>query len=171
MIAASLLACAINVAPATMDAVIRVEGGSPTAINVNKLTGPQPHATSVTDAIRITKHYVAAGYTVDMGWSQLNSANLPRLRYTVEDAFDECKNVAAGGVVLSGFYGRAVERFGEGQNALAHALSSYNTGDFQRGFDNGYVGRYYISVPVSRAPSIPVLPVSIGIQVYSRPGL
>ena len=32
---------------------------------------------------------------------------------------------------------------GDGQPALQAALSAYNTGDFYRGFANGYVARYY----------------------------
>jgi type IV secretion system protein VirB1 len=186
MIAVALLACALNVAPATMDAVIRVEHGSPTAINVNKLAGPQPKASTVQEAVAITKRYMAAGYTVDMGWSQLNSANLVRLGYTVEDAFDQCKNIAAGGMILSGFYGKAVQQYGEGQIALAHALSAYNTGDLQRrGFENGYVGRYFISAPLTLPDQSPApLPPRIAnaltwpapqqvasMQVYVRPGL
>jgi type IV secretion system protein VirB1 len=175
-----------------MDAVIRVEHGSPVAINVNRLVGPQPRARTVQEAIAVTKRYMAAGYTVDMGWSQLNSANLPRLGYTVEDAFDACKNIAAGGILLSGFYGKSVQQYGEGQIALAHALSAYNTGDLQRGFENGYVGKYFISASVipavvapaplpsriaspSRAPSValtwPAPQQVASMQVYVRPGL
>jgi type IV secretion system protein VirB1 len=145
LITAALLACAVNVAPVTMEAVIRVEHGSPYALNVNHLVGQQPHPATVQEAIATARRYIAAGYSVDMGWSQLNSTNLVRFGYAVEDAYDECKNVAAGGAVLSAFYGRAVQRFGEGQPALMHALSGYNTGDLQRGFFNGYVGRYYIN--------------------------
>jgi type IV secretion system protein VirB1 len=36
-----------------------------------------------------------------------------------------------------------VQTLGEGQAALQAALSAYNTGDFARGFANGYVARYY----------------------------
>lgn len=48
MIPAALLACAPNVAPATLEAVIRVEsGGNPLAINVNGLpVQPAPAATA-----------------------------------------------------------------------------------------------------------------------------
>ncbi|HEX9497993.1 MAG TPA: hypothetical protein VF926_06345, partial [Mycobacterium sp.] len=40
-------------------------------------------------------------------------------------------------------YAAAVRTRGEGQAALEAALSAYNTGDFHRGFENGYVARYY----------------------------
>jgi type IV secretion system protein VirB1 len=178
MIAATLLACALNVAPTTMDAIVRVEsGGDPLAIHVNHLAGLQPHAMTVPEAASIIRHYMAAGYTVDIGYSQLNSANLPRLGYTVEDALDRCKNIAGGGAILSGFYSKAVQQFGEGQRALMAALSAYNTGDLQHGFANGYVGKYYIHAPLasSHAPALPVRFASATtfapIQVYTRPGL
>lgn len=155
MLTAALLACALNVAPATMEAVILVEHGSPFALNVNHLVGRQPHPATVQEAIAAARRYIAAGYTVDMGWSQLNSANLVRFDYSVEDAYDECKNVAAGGAVLYAFYGKAVQRFGEGQPALMHAISGYNTGDIMTaGFLNGYVGKYYT------VPSLSVLPLT-----------
>ena len=177
--AAAVLACAINVAPTTMAAIVRVEsGGDALALHVNHLTGPQPHAATVQEAASIVRRYIAAGYTVDIGYSQLNSANLARLGYTVEDALDGCKNIAAGGAILSGFYGKAVQRFGEGQRALMAALSGYNTGDLQRGFANGYVGRYYIdaalpvpSPAIARALTWPAVTPAASIQVYVRPGL
>ena len=181
MIVATLLACAVNVAPVTMAAVIQVEHGSPVAINVNHLTGPQPRAATVQEAVDIARRYIAAGYTVDMGWSQLNSANLVPFGMTVEDAYDECKNIAAGGAVLSAFYARAVQRFGEGQRALQSALSGYNTGSLLAGFTNGYVGKYYIgAIPPApvQAPTAAVAPVhptrpaaaAFTTVAYDRPG-
>lgn len=181
MIAAAILACAVHVAPTTMDAIVRVEsGGDALALNVNHLAGPQPHAATVQEAAVIIRRYMAAGYTVDIGYSQLDSANLARLGYTVEDALDDCKNIAGGGAILSGFYGKAVQQFGEGQRALMAALSGYNTGDPQRGFANGYVGKYYINATLPPAPlpariagalTWPAAAPVASIQVYVRPGL
>lgn len=174
MISAALLACAVNVAPVTMDKIVHVEfRGDLLAIHVNRLTGPQPHASTVQEAVAIANHFIAAGYTVDLGMVQLNSANLGRFGYTVMDAFDGCKNIAAGAAVLSAFYGKAVQRFGEGQQALAAALSGYNTGDLQRGFDNGYVGKYYISTTPARpaGKSTPPAEPAFTTVAYDRPGL
>lgn len=179
MIAAALLACAVNVAPATMSAIIGVEsGGNPIAINVNKLNGPQPKPASLTDAIVTAKRYIALGYSVDIGLAQLNSRNLARFRYSVEDAFNPCKSIAAGGAVLSGFYSIAVRQYGEGQRALMSALSGYNTGDLARGISNGYVSKYYISAPLPVMPSpqyqhqtVSTPVIATGAQIYVRPGL
>jgi len=54
-----------------------------------------------------------------------------------------CANLRAGNTILTQAYGRAVGRYGEGQEALKAALSAYNTGKFATGFTNGYVARYY----------------------------
>jgi type IV secretion system protein VirB1 len=34
-----------------------------------------------------------------------------------------------------------MKTYGPGQEALQHAISRYNTGDTQRGIDNGYLAR------------------------------
>ena len=144
MIAAALLACAANVAPVTLEAVMRVEsGGNPLAINVNHLLGPQPHPVTLTDAVATAKSYVARGYNVDLGLMQVNSRNLAALGTTIEQVLDPCTNVKAGAAILTANYAEAVRSRGEGQGALQAALSAYNTGSFYRGFANGYVARYY----------------------------
>jgi type IV secretion system protein VirB1 len=173
---AALLACAVGVAPATMDAIVHVEsGGVVTAVHINKWPGRQPRAGTVEEAVAIARSFIAAGYTVDLGLGQLNSRNLAALGYSIEDAFDPCKNLAAGGRVLSGFYAQAVEKYGEGQTALAHALSAYNTGNLWAGFSNGYVSRYYINVSLV-VPAMTTVRVAATIVpvkttvVYDRPG-
>ena len=144
MIAAALLACAANVAPVTLEAVIRVEsGGNPIALNVNRLEGPQPRLATATEAAETARRYIERGYSVDIGLTQINSANLARLGLTVEQALDPCTNVAGGARILTADYAEAARSRGDGQPALQAALSAYNTGDFYRGFGNGYVARYY----------------------------
>jgi len=143
VIPATLLACALNVSPVTLDAVARVEsGGNPLALNVNRLPGPQPHPASVAEAVRIAESYIAKGYSVDIGLMQVNNRNLPALGYTIEQVLDPCTNIAAGGRILTANYADAARRMGEGQPALQAALSAYNTGNFSAGFRNGYVARY-----------------------------
>ena len=140
---ALILACAPDVAPQTVQEVIRVESrGNPLAININGATLARP-AIDIADAVKLATSAMAAGYTVDLGLMQVNSANLPTLGYTVEQMFDPCTNLKAGAAILTANYGRAVERHGPGQEALKAALSAYNTGSFERGFHNGYVARYY----------------------------
>jgi type IV secretion system protein VirB1 len=144
MIAAALLACAVNVAPATLEAVIRVEsGGDPLALNVNRLAGPQPHPATLSDAVRLTERYIHRGYSVDLGLMQVNSRNFAALGYSIAQVLDPCTNIQGGARILTADYAEAVRSRGEGQAALQAALSAYNTGSFYQGFENGYVAKYY----------------------------
>lgn len=144
MIAAALLACAANVAPVTLEAVMRVEsGGNPLAVNVNHVAGPQPRPATLAEAVATAQAYVARGYSVDLGLMQVNSRNLAALGLSVDQVLDPCTNLKAGGTILTANYADAVRSRGEGQGALQAALSAYNTGSFYRGFENGYVAKYY----------------------------
>jgi type IV secretion system protein VirB1 len=144
MIAATLLACAVNVAPVTLEAIIQVEsGGDPLALNVNRLVGPQPHPATLADAVTLARGYIARGYSVDLGLMQVNSRNLAALGTTIEQVLDPCTNISSGAAILAANYAEAVQSRGEGQGALQAALSAYNTGNFYRGFANGYVAKYY----------------------------
>jgi type IV secretion system protein VirB1 len=145
MIAAALLACAANIAPVTLEAIIGVESrGDPLLLHVNGLA-PQPRRPGdANEAASLARRYIAQGYSVDLGLMQVNSRNLVALGYTVEQLLgDPCTNIRAGAAVLTADYAAAVRTRGEGQAALEAALSAYNTGDFHRGFENGYVARYY----------------------------
>lgn len=144
MIPPALLACAPNVAPVTLEAVIRVEsGGNPLAIHVNGLRMQPMPPTSASEAARIAEGYILRGYSVDLGLMQVNSRNLMALSTTVERVLDPCTNVRDGAAVLTADYAGAARTRGDGQAALQAALSAYNTGSFYRGFANGYVARYY----------------------------
>jgi type IV secretion system protein VirB1 len=144
MIPALLLACAANVAPVTLEAVIRVESrGNPLALHVNGVQVQPPPAMNVAEAIGVAKSYIRRGFSVDVGLMQINSRNLAALGMTVEHALDPCANIRGGAEILTADYAEAARRQGEGQSALRGALSAYNTGDFSRGFRNGYVARYY----------------------------
>lgn len=148
MIDIALIAvCAPNVAPTTIQAIIKVESnGNRLAVNVNKRNGVgyplNTKTKSIVEAVDGAKKAIAAGHTVDLGYMQVNSANLPRLGYTVEDMFDPCKNIRAGAQILSEAYAKALPVHRNEQAALRAALSAYNTGNFRRGFENGYVQRY-----------------------------
>ena len=187
MIGAVLLACATNVAPVTLEAIVRVEsGGDPLAINVNHLAGPQPHPATRAEAVRIAQSYVARGYSVDLGLMQVNSRNLAALGYSIEQILDPCTNIKGGAAILTADYAEAVRSRGEGQGALQAALSAYNTGSFYRGFANGYVAKYYgpngvpalaggvrqatmTAAAVKRAaPSPPPNPYTAETQIYVR---
>jgi type IV secretion system protein VirB1 len=166
VIAAALLACAANIAPATLEAVIQVESrGDPLLVYVNGLGAAQPRRPAdAKEAAELARRYIAQGYSVDLGLMQVNSRNLAALGYTVEQVLDDpCTNIRAGAAVLTSDYAAAVRTQGDGQPALQAALSAYNTGDFHRGFANGYVARYYgpggIPVLASKVSSVGAVPV------------
>lgn len=175
MIAAALLACALNVAPITLQSVIEVESsGNPLALHVNGIR-QQPVAADVPEAVRLAESYIARGYSVDVGLMQVNSRNLQTLGITIPQAFDPCTNISAGAAILSADYADAARLRGPGQAALQAALSAYNTGDFHRGFENGYVAKFYgrsAPVPVAVAirmqqPDTPD-PLTAPTSIYSR---
>jgi type IV secretion system protein VirB1 len=116
-------ACAPSVAPETLAAIARTESSLRTfAIGIN---GPGSSAivpTTRGEAIERAEALLRAGQSIDLGLMQINSRNLGWLGLSVEDAFDPCRNIAAGARVLTSF-------------------SGYNTGHPNRGFANGYVAR------------------------------
>jgi len=140
----ALLACAVNVSPVTLEAIVRVESkGNPLALFVNRYAGRQPRPGTVAEAAGTAESFIAQGYSVDLGLLQINSRNLARLGYTIEQALDPCMNIRGGAAILTANYADAARDRGEGQEALKAALSAYNTGSFFRGFANGYVAKYY----------------------------
>jgi len=151
-----LLACAPMVAPQTTSKIIQVEsGGNPLAINING--APLPRVpTDAIDAAALAREYINQGYSVDLGLMQVNSRNLEKLGYSVEDMFSPCKNIDAGGRVLAAFYADARPQYADEQSALRAALSAYNTGDFSRGITNGYLARYFTGNP---APAVAAEPL------------
>lgn len=169
---ALIMACAPNVAPSTIQEIIRVESaGSPLAVNINTRNGvklrPTIKITTAQHAIAVTYAAMALGHTVDMGYMQVNSANLAKLGHTVEDMFDPCMNLKVGAAILSAAYVMALPLHKNEQAALQAALSAYNTGSFQRGFDNGYVARY-INMP--RVPERKAInPYAAETSVWSQP--
>jgi type IV secretion system protein VirB1 len=144
MIPPGLLACAPNISPVTLEAVIRVEsGGDPLAIHVNGVRAQPAPAKTAAEAARLAEGFILRGYSVDIGLMQVSSRNLVALGTTVDRVLDPCTNIRAGAAVLTADYAVAARTHPEGQAALQAALSTYNTGSFDRGFGNGYVARYY----------------------------
>jgi type IV secretion system protein VirB1 len=162
MVLAQLLHdCASNVAPRTMAAVVRVESsGNPLAMHDNTL-GRSFYPTSYFEAASWANELVAMGHSVDIGLSQINSANLPKLGLTVASAFDPCTNLHAGATILGGDYAAAASTFGPGQTALRRALGAYNTGSLYAG--QGYINQILAAAGIApdagqaSAPADPVV--------------
>ncbi|CAM3874776.1 lytic transglycosylase domain-containing protein [Bordetella tumulicola] len=141
--AALALACAPNIHPDTLSALIRHESrGSPYAIGVNQKRRhlpqqPQTLATATAAADRLIKQ----GIDFDAGLGQINVRNWAALNLNSKTVFDPCRNLAAAQTVLADCYARALHEHQDPQQALRAALSCYNTGNFTGGFRNGYVGK------------------------------
>jgi type IV secretion system protein VirB1 len=133
--------CATTVHPVTMAAVVRGESTfNPYAINVNHKTYKLPaQPKNKEEAIKTASWLQSKGYNFDSGLGQINSTNLKVLGMSITDLFDPCRNLQGAATVLTDCYERAAVSTGEGQKALHKALSCYNTGNFQKGFTNGYV--------------------------------
>jgi phage/plasmid primase-like uncharacterized protein len=111
MITAVLLACAANVAPITLAAVIRVESaGNPLALHVNSSVGPQPHPMTLADAVNLAERAIRLGYSVDLGLMQVNSRNLAALGYSIRQALDPCTNIRGGARILTADYAEAAQK-------------------------------------------------------------
>jgi len=164
--------CAPWVAHQTMAAIVKTESAfRPLAIGVNggaKLAR-QPETTE--EAVVTAKWLISNGYNIDMGLGQLNSANLPRLGLSVEDAFEPCKNIAASATILHGSYKAARSKVQGEQAALHAALSAYNTGSFSRGFSNGYVQKVVNNAgfPVPGTPIDAFKPIPLLAAKTSKP--
>jgi type IV secretion system protein VirB1 len=70
---------------------------------------------------------------------QVSTDEATRRHISQAALLDPCTNVQAGWTILSDDYQIEVRTYGPGQVALQHALSRYNTGDTNRGIENGYL--------------------------------
>lgn len=144
--------CAPTVHPITMSNIVRVEsGGDALAIadagpaglpwSVRKRMVRSYRPKTVQEGVSIVNDLHRRGHLVAVGLTQVNTLNAPKLGLTVSDLFDACKNMSAGGNILTGFYVRALQKYKGPAEALQAAISAYNTGDYLRGVENGYVNQ------------------------------
>ena len=136
-------ACAPLVHPATAHALVAVERAfNPHAIGVVDGTlERQPRSTA--EALATAIALEAAGRNFSLGLAQINVGNLKRLRLTIPEGFDACRNLGAMQTVLGECFYRAGRA--ESQGNLRRALSCYYSGNFTTGFRHGYVGRVVLA--------------------------
>ncbi len=153
--------CAPEIATEAVVPLVKTEsGGDDLAINVNK--GPRVRAASLAEGATLARRYMAAGYTVDVGLAQINSANFAQLGVTVEQAFEPCTNLHLASAMLQASFSLASRHY-SGLDAISATYSLYNTGTLTRGFRNGYVGRVWSSASamgsIAAPPPLPGIPV------------
>lgn len=122
----------------TLSIVKKESAFNPFAIGVNKggkrlARQPKDYGTAVVTAQKL----INDGYNIDMGYAQINSANLKRLGLTVGQVFEPCNNLKAMQYILSECYSRSGNY--QVNVKLSRAFSCYNTGNHTKGFANGYV--------------------------------
>ncbi|MCW5589657.1 MAG: lytic transglycosylase domain-containing protein [Legionellales bacterium] len=134
--------CAPTIHPRTLAAVILHESNFNSLsinINGNYQLSRQPRTKS--EAIQTAQFLLHNGFNFDVGLGQINSANFSRLKLDINNAFDPCVNLHAASEILSNCYQRASSRLRNKVADLTAALSCYNTGNFERGLQNGYVNQ------------------------------
>lgn len=126
-----------------MQHVIQVESAkNPFAIGVvGGYLARQP--INLEEALTAVESLRHEGYNFSVGLAQVNRYNL--LKYGIKnyaEAFDVCKNVLVGSKILKECYDRAQD--------WGKAFSCYYSGNFQTGFDHGYVKKIFASMMKSQ---------------------
>ncbi len=146
--------CAPNIHETTLSALVRHESTDQVyAIGINKGQRLAKQPTDLEHAAQIANDLIERGIDFDAGLGQINVRNWGWLGLTTETVFDPCTNLQAAQTVLTDCYERALRQSADEQHALRSALSCYNTGNFERGFNNGYVGKVLAQAGV-KVPAI-----------------
>ena len=164
-LAQMLSVCAPNAGRRTMAAIVRVEsGGMPLAIHDNDLQRTfEPH--DVNQGVVWANQLLALHHSVDLGISQINAFNLPRLGLSVRDAFDPCMNLRGGATILASDYRAAALQFGAGQFALRRAIGAYNSGSLYAG--STYIRRILEAAGIEADEGFPIPDLQVGPQPLS----
>ena len=157
----------------TLNAIIRAEsGGNPNAMQIDfpKTLLKQWHLPEGTlrlkrqpatqrEALEWLDYFERRGIFVDVGLMQVSTAEAKRRRLPAESLprliSDPCFNLSFGWQILDSAYQLEIQTYGPGQKALQHAISRYNTGDTQRGIDNGYLARVMAALKQSPETTSP----------------
>lgn len=132
--------CSPSIDPAIVQAIVKTESSfNPFAIGVNRGNRLAKQPNSFGEAVQVAKRLLTQGVNIDMGLGQINSANMNWLNLSVEQAFNPCSNLQALQYVYLHCYNKAGNT-GLGDR-VQRAFSCYNTGNFTKGFNNGYVAK------------------------------
>ncbi len=145
------MACAPNVAPATLRAMATVESSfNPHAIGVVKgRLSRQPK--NLPEAISTAMALRQQGMTFSAGLVQIYVKNWQAYNLDHESVFDPCSNLRAAAGILTDCYRRAGARKSDIQVALRDALSCYYSNNFTTGYSHGYVQKVVAAALSTRA--------------------
>lgn len=133
--------CAPMINHQLMQSVISVESShNPYAIgvvNARLLRQPQNLAEA-----KVTAHYLEqAGYNYSLGVAQVNRSNFNRFKLSLDNVFDTCTNLNAGGQILAECLNRALIQ-GYQQQATHKALSCYYAGQLNSRVGSQYANKF-----------------------------
>ena len=136
--------CAPAVDPRTAHALVHVESSlNPFAIGiVGGVLERQPRGRAA--AVATARALQAQGWNFSVGLAQINVGNFDRLGLSIDTAFEPCPNLKAMQAVLTECFERAAgsrHTPTSAQRALRRSLSCYYSGNFDIGFEYGYVLR------------------------------
>ncbi|VWB70370.1 lytic transglycosylase [Burkholderia pseudomultivorans] len=138
-------ACAPNVDPETLAALVRTESGfNPYAIGVVGAHLTRQPA-SLDEARATARELAARGFSYSVGLAQVNERNFAKYGLDEATMFEPCRNLRAGGAILTECFARSSGTGRAVQAALRAALSCYYSGNFTTGFSSGYVSRVVAS--------------------------
>ena len=150
--------CAPGDSVAILASVAKTESGFETLAIHDNTAGVTFQPTNEKQARDLARTLILGrSHSVDLGLMQINSANLPRIGLSIDDAFDACHSLAAGARILKDGY----------RQALRVAFSRYNTGDAERGFANGYVRR--VELAGASLPALGSLPSNVDPKPVAAP--
>ena len=82
------------------------------------------------EAITIAQSYINAGFSVDVGYMQLNSDNFKQLNTTLENALERCKNIYLSSTIFYNFY-KDTSKKDSSITRVQKSLSPYNPGSYE----------------------------------------
>jgi type IV secretion system protein VirB1 len=132
---AFLASCAPVVGVATMAGLIQHESGWHEYAIGDNTTRRSYFPQTYMDAVTLTRSLRAQGHNLDAGLAQINSANWPTYHLDEYTVFEPCTNVRTGSSILAGDYRGALGIYSDGDVALEHALSAYNSGHYSAAMD------------------------------------
>ncbi len=149
-----IIKCAPQIAPTTMLAIIQTESkGNRLAIGLNHGKKLRYHAKSLSQAQAWVDYLEQYSYDFDIGLTQINIKNVHKLGYMGRDVLDTCINLRISSYILYNNYQKALHiTHNNKQKALFMTLSAYNTGNFYKGFNNGYVHKVVVNAQTIQIP-------------------
>jgi type IV secretion system protein VirB1 len=147
--------CLPDTPPSTLRAIVQIESsGNPYAMQIDfphsllKRWNLPPGTLQLkrqprdqAEAMQWLHYFERFHVFVDLGLMQVSTAEARRRGIPPESLFGPCTNLRVGWQILEDDYISEVKIHGPGQLALHHAISRYNTGNSQKGIENGYLSR------------------------------